>query len=189
MSHCASFLCLNGLFESSFFYAEHLTASDKYKFSRQECVIREFCFAKTTKTSKCLARQSVGTTGNSFPASDKALERLEIRCQRATRDWNQRKFLVSVQQGTGASGNSFPANDETLELAEISCQRTTEHWNQRKFVVSERRDAGTSGNCRSAVRCLPSFPTENSRGELEKHKNSQTLFTLQTTAAGGGGKK
>ena len=145
MSHCASFLCLNGLFESSFFYAEHLTASDKYKFSRQECVIREFCFAKTTKTSKCLARQSVGTTGNSFPASDKALERLEIRCQRATRYWNLRKFVASVQRGTGTCGNLFTAIDKALEPAEICSPCSTRHWNRRKFVPSMQWNTGTGG--------------------------------------------
>ena len=104
MSHCASFLCLNGLFEASFFRAEHLTASEKYKFSRQECVIREVCFAKTTKIRKCLVRQSVGTTGNSLPASDERLEPAEIRCQRATRRCNCRKFVPSMQWNIGTGG-------------------------------------------------------------------------------------
>ena len=165
MSHCASFLCLNGLFESSFFYAEHLTASDKYKFSRQECVIREFCFAKTTKTSKCLARRDTGTGGNCRSAThclpsflrklanvwcEKALERLEIRCQRTTRHWNQRKFVHSKRQDTGTTGNSLPASNKALELTEILSPRATIRWNGQKFVASERRETGTGGNSLSA---------------------------------------
>ena len=161
MSRCASFLCLNGLFESSFFRAEHLTASDKYKFSGQECVIREVCFAKTTKIRKCLVRQSVGTTGNSFPASDEGLEPAEIvavlcTCYRvffensqmfgATKHWNDGKFVHSEQQGVGTDGNFLSVSNKALEPVEIRSPRTTEHWSLRKFFPRERRYAETGGN-------------------------------------------
>ena len=136
MSHCASFLCLNGLFESSFFYAEHLTASEKYKFSRQWCVIREVCFAETTKTRKCLVRQGTGATGNSLPASNKALELTEILSPRSTRHWNDWKFVASKRWETGTDGNFFPASDGTLELSEICSQHAMEHWNWWKTSAS-----------------------------------------------------
>ena len=145
MSHIASFLYFNALFEVSFFRAEHLTASEKYKFSRQECVIREVCFAKTTKTSKCLARRDAGTCGNLFTASDETLEPAEIPSPRTTEHWNLRKFFHSERQGAGASGNLSTASDETLERTEICSPRLTRHWNRRKFVPSMQWNTGTGG--------------------------------------------
>ena len=175
MSHCASFLCLNGLFESSFFTPSISQQATNTNSADKSVSSVSFVLQKPRKLANVWR--------------DETLELAEICSQRATRCWNRRKFLVSAQQGTGTTGNSFTASNNALERAEISSPRATRRWNGQKFVARERRESGTSGNCRSAVRCLPSFPTENSRGELEKHKNSQSLFTLQTTAAGGGGKK
>ena len=168
MSHCVSFLCLNALLGFSFFRAEHLTASEKYKFSRQECVIREFCFAKTTKTSKCLARQGAGTGGNSFSANDGTQELAEILSPRTTRRRDWRKFVHSKRQDTGTTGNSLPASNKALELTEILSPRTTRRWNGQKFVASERRETGTGGNL---------FPACN--GTLEPAENKREFYEVK----------
>ncbi|MDE7292706.1 MAG: hypothetical protein K2N58_11790 [Treponemataceae bacterium] len=81
-------------------------------------------------------RQGTGASGNLSTASNKALELVEIRCQRATRCWNGRKFVPHERRDIGADGNLFPALDKTLELAEICSQHAMEHWNWWKTSAS-----------------------------------------------------
>ena len=63
-------------------------------------------------------QQCSGTSGNSLPVSNKALERAEICPQQATRRWNGQKFVASEQRGVVTVGNLFPACNGTLELVE-----------------------------------------------------------------------
>ena len=119
MSHCASFLCLNGLFEYSFFHAEHLTADDGTLEPAEIVAVLRTAYRVFFENSQMFG---------------------------ATRHWSERKFAPSVQQGVGTCGNLLSASDETLERAEISSPRATRVWNRRKFVHSKRRNAGTGGN-------------------------------------------
>ena len=149
MSHCTSFLCLNALFEFSFFRAGHLTAGDGTLESAEIVAVLRTAYRVFFENSQMFGaerwnerkfvhsvRQSTGTCGNLFTASDRILERLEIRCQRATRRWNLRKFFPRERRDAGTDRNSLPASDERLEPSEICSQHAMEHWNWWKTSAS-----------------------------------------------------
>ena len=82
---------------------------------------------------------------------------------------NERKFVPAVWRHAGTGGNLFPQVWNTLEQAEI-CPRSL----------------GTRRNRRKLSQCyalLTDFSSKTRKGFLEKHKNLQTLFASQTTAA------
>ena len=106
MSHCASFLCLNGLFEFSFFRAGHLTAGDGTLEPAEIVAVLRTAYRVFFENSQMFG---------------------------ATRHWSDWKFVASEQQGVGTYGNSFSASDDTQKLAEICSQRATRRWNERKL--------------------------------------------------------
>ena len=150
MSHCASFLCLNGLSRASFAHAGHLTAGDgtlepaeivavprtAYRVFFEN--LQMFGATKHWNDGKFVhsEQQGVGTYGNSFPANDETQRLAEICSQQATGYWNDWKFVASEQQGVGTDRNSLPVSDERLEPAEICSQHAMEYWNWWKTSAS-----------------------------------------------------
>ena len=159
MSHCASFLCLNGLFEFSFFRAGHLTAGDGTLEPAEIVAVLRTAYRVFFENSQMFGatrhwsdwkfvaseRRDTGADGNLFPALDKTLEPAEIPSPRTTENWNLRKFFHSERQGAGASGILSTASDETLERTEICSPRLTRHLNRRRFVASMQWNTGTGG--------------------------------------------
>ena len=150
MSHCASFLCLNGLSRASFAHVEHLTAGDGILEPAEIVTVLRTAYRVFFENSQMFGatrhwserkfvhreQRETGTGGNSFPASDESLELAEISCQRATRHWSGRKFVPRARQDTGTGGNLFTASNKALELAEICSQHAMEHWNWWKTSAS-----------------------------------------------------
>ena len=159
MSHCASFLCLNGLSRASFAHAEHLTAGDGTLEPAEIVAVLRTAYRVFFENSQMFGatrhwserkfapsvQQGVGTCGNLLSASDETLERAEISSPRATRVWNRRKFVHSKRRNAGTGGNSSTASNRMLELSEIPSLRATERWNCRKFVTSMQWNTGTGG--------------------------------------------
>ena len=113
--------------------------------------------------------ECAGTGGNFFARFGNALERAEIRPRSLGTYWNRRKFVPAVWRHAGTGGNLFPQVWNTLESVEI-CPRSL----------------GTRRNRRKLSQCyalLTDFSSKTRKGFLEKHKNSQSLFASQTTAA------
>ena len=80
-----------------------------------------------------VSQRDAGTSGNSFPDSDKTPVRTEIPSPHSTRHWHARKFLPVSQRDTGAGGNFFPDSDKTPARTEILSPYSTRRWHARKF--------------------------------------------------------
>ena len=159
MSHCASFLCLNALFEFSFFRAGHLTAGDETLELAEIVAVLRTAYRVFFENSQMFGatrhwserkfapsvQQGTGTGGNSFSANDGTQELAEILSPRTTRLRYWRKFVLRARQDTGTGGNLFSASDDTQKLAEICSQRATRRCNWRKFVHSMQWNTGTGG--------------------------------------------
>ena len=110
MSHCASFLCLNGLSRASFTHAEHLTADDGTLELAEICCQQskrthtqpEIPCQQPTRThtqAEILSRQSKRThTQTEIPSQQLTRTRKqgEIRCQQPL--WTQTQGEISCQQ-------------------------------------------------------------------------------------------
>ena len=112
MSHCASFLCLNGLSRASFTHAEHLTADDG------TLELAEICCQQLTRTQ---------TQG-------------EISCQQLTRTQTQGE--ISCQQPTRTQIQAEILSQQstwTQIQVEICCQQPL--WMQKQPEIVAARCA------------------------------------------------
>ena len=123
MSHCASFLCLNGLSRASFTHAEHLTADDR------TLELAEICCQQPTRTQKqaeirCQQPLWTQTQG-------------EIPCQQPTRTQIQPEISCQQPLWTHTQGE-IPSQQPTrtqIQL-EIPSQQLTQTQTQTEIVAA-----------------------------------------------------
>ena len=148
MSHCASFLCLNGLSRASFTHAEHLTAGDG------TLELAEICCQQSRRTH----------TQTEIPSQQSTWTQIqpEILSQQST--WMQIQPEIPSQQPLW-----------THTQAEIPCQRLTRTQTQGEIVAAQcaayrvflrKTREGSWESTKTAI--FIRFAYNRRRGRLEK---------------------
>ena len=137
MSHCASFLCLNGFSRASFTHAEHLTTSGG------TLELAEICCQQSKRThtqTEILSQQSTWTQIQAeIPSQQltRTRKQPEISCQQPL--WMQTQAEILSQQLTRTHTQAeipSPRPTRTQTQGEISCQQLARTQIQAEIVAA-----------------------------------------------------